>query len=175
MILAFAGRRIDPLDAPAPRFPLDNVPRVRSRVGKLLEESTATVVVSSAACGADLIALSEAKARGVPCRIVLPCSRDQFRRTSVVDRPGDWGPLFDRMLDAAESVVELGAQPSESAYLQANLTICDTVASLTEQYHQMAQAVLVWDGIPVDEHDVTEEFGVEARRRGFGVIEILTV
>ena len=175
MILAFAGRRIDPLNAPVPRFPLANVPMVRSRIRELLKQNAPSAIVSSAACGADLLALSEADALGIGCRIVLPFARDRFRATSVTDRPGVWGPLFDKMLLNAYTVVELDQAPGESAYLKANLTILDSAASLLKERDESGRVVIVWDGVSIDEHDVTQEFGIEARRRGFDVIELSTL
>jgi hypothetical protein len=56
-VIALAGRRIDAIDAKAARFPLQAVPLVRERVSDLLQREHAKALVSSAACGADLIAL----------------------------------------------------------------------------------------------------------------------
>ena len=178
MIFAFAGRRVDASNATVPRFPLANVPLVRGRIRKLLEEHAPYAVVSSAACGADLIALSEARALGVGRQIVLPFSRDRFRSTSVTDRPGDWGRLFDEVLadaDATGAVLELQEAPDDDAYLVVNRTILDVVATLMQDRHQSARAVLVWDGASSGDQDVTEKFGMEARRRGLGLIEVPTL
>src|SRR5438270_205679 len=104
MIVAGAGRRIDAPDGGQPRFPLENVAKVRRRIRALLEQQRVAGVVSSAACGADLVVLSEAVSLGLRCRVVLPIERARFRESSVVDRPGDWGPLFDRVLDGIDAV-----------------------------------------------------------------------
>ena len=69
MILAFAGRRMDAAGAAPPRFPLTNVALVRRRIRALLEAHSATAIVSSAACGADLIALGEAGALGYAAKL----------------------------------------------------------------------------------------------------------
>jgi hypothetical protein len=178
MILAFAGRRVDAVNAAVPRFPLANVPLVRGRIRKLLEEHAPYAVVSSAACGVDLIALSEASALGVRRQIVLPFSRGRFRSTSVTDRPGEWGGLFDEVLndaDATGAVLELKEGPDDNAYLVVNRTILDVVATLMNARHQPARAVLVWDGASSGEQDVTEQFGIEARRRGLALIELPTL
>jgi len=107
MILAVAGRRIDGSDAKDSHFPLHNVDLVRQRMRSLLHASAATTMVSSAACGADLIALSEARELTLRRRIILPFARDRFRITSVADRPGNWGPLYDEILDEAEASGDL--------------------------------------------------------------------
>src|SRR5262244_1087768 len=79
MIIALDGRRIDALDATRPRFPQQNVEIVRRRIRALLESENASILVSSAACGADLLALCEAASLGLRSRIVLPFDRETFR------------------------------------------------------------------------------------------------
>src|ERR1700683_4963453 len=128
MIIAVSGRRVDTADAKQPRLPLGNVELVRTRVRTLLKESGATALVSSAACGADLIALSEAGQLGLRRRVILPFERRRFRETSVTDRPGDWGPLYDRVLDeveAAGDLVILQKGADDEAYAAANHAILD--------------------------------------------------
>src|SRR4051812_8410719 len=88
-VIALAGRHVDPDGTDAPRFPLENVPIVRSRIVDLLAKEHAVALVCSAACGADLIALEEAEQLGLRRRIVLPFSPERFRSTSVTDRPGN--------------------------------------------------------------------------------------
>src|SRR5206468_4171009 len=90
------GRRIDGPGADAPRFPSQNVALVRRRVADALVAERAAAPVSSAACGADLVALEKAEHLGVRRRIVLLFAPKRFRVTSLVDRPGEWGPVFDR-------------------------------------------------------------------------------
>src|SRR4030095_8073400 len=103
MIIALAGRRIDAPDAATPRFPVENTEVAARRIHELLEAQGATALVSSAACGADLLALVEAGALGIRRRVVLPFDRKRFREISVVDRPGEWGRLYDDVLDEVSS------------------------------------------------------------------------
>ncbi len=178
MILSFAGRRVDAPDAATPRFPLANVAIVRGRIRQLLRDRAPSAVISSAACGADLLVLSEAAALGMTRKIVLPFSRDRFRGTSVTDRPGHWGPLYDEVLGHGESrgeVIELQEEPDDRAYLAANRTILDMTIALMNEQRQPGSAVLVWEGASRGEHDLTEAFGMEARNRGLAVIEVLTI
>ena len=102
MIVALAGRRPDALDGP-PRFPRENVLLVRQRVRRMLRECVPHTLVTSAACGADLIALEEAIALHVHCRVILPFSAEQFRSSSVVDRGAEWGEVYDWVLARVES------------------------------------------------------------------------
>ena len=72
------------------------VPAVREAIVKRLNELSAIGVVSSAACGGDLLALEAASSARIPTRIVLPFAADKFRKTSVIDRPDPayWGPAL---------------------------------------------------------------------------------
>ena len=177
MIIALAGRRVDSPEAKDTRFPLLNVGIVRERVRALLQENAAALV-SSAACGADLIALSEAGKLGLRRRVVLPFERPRFRETSVTDRPGDWGPLFDEVLDAVEAagdLVVLQAGSDDEAYALANRAILDESLALAKTAHQPVRAVLVWDGKSRGDQDLTESFGAEARKRGMPVTDVPTI
>jgi hypothetical protein len=178
MIIALAGRRVDAVGAKRPRFPLRNIDLVRMRMRAMLEAQAAKVVVCSAACGADLIALSEAGSMGLRRRIVLPFDRNRFRETSVTDRPGGWGPVYDQVLDEVERAGELELMekmPDEEPYLAANRAILDQAVSLAKQLHYPVGAALVWDGNSRGHHDITEEFGIEARKRGLAVVEVSTI
>ena len=177
MIIALAGRRIDSSDANEARFPLRNVERVRSRVRVLFQENAAAALVSSAACGADLIALSEAGKLGLRRRVVLPFARARFRESSVIDRPGDWAVLYDQILDVVDKagdLVVLQHMKDDLAYSAANRAILDEAANLAEQVAEAVLAVRVWEGVSRGAHDLTEEFGVEACKRGLLVQEIQT-
>jgi hypothetical protein len=79
MIIALAGRRIDAPGTEVTRFPLENVRLVQKRIRELFVELDAEVLVSSAACGADLLAIGEADRLGMSYRIVLPFEASHFR------------------------------------------------------------------------------------------------
>ena len=178
MIIALAGRRVDAINASEPRFPLQNVERVSHGVRALLEEHAATAVVSSAACGADLIGLSEAGKLGMRRRVILPFPREKFREGSVVDRPGEWGELYDRVLDEVESegdVVVMQTVNDDEVYSAANRVILEEAIALGRERNETVGATLVWDGVSRGKNDYTEEFGAEARSRGLAVFEVLTV
>ena len=179
MVIAVAGRRIDAPDAETPRFPLQNVPIVERQLEELFERETATALVSSAACGADLVALMVAGRRGMRRRVVLPFSRGRFRATSVTDRPGDWGPVYDRVLaelDPTRDVVTLtGRGEGNEAYVAANEAILREAALLAGESNAGAMAVLVWEGAPRGSDDVTAAFGDEARKHDWRVSQVTTL
>ncbi|MGI8992063.1 MAG: hypothetical protein ACR2I2_21105 [Bryobacteraceae bacterium] len=171
MTIALAGRRIDAPGSETPRFPVENVPMVRQRIRAMLASHKPNALVCSAACGADLLALSETGAIGRRRRAILPFERERFRETSVMDRPGDWGPLYDTILDEVECVVLTGKGEGPEAYAATNLAIFDEAEKIGTE----VMAVLVWDGSSRGSDDQTAGFGDEARRRGLAVIEISTL
>jgi hypothetical protein len=189
-VVALAGRRVDPPDADNPRFPSENVGLVRERLRSFLEERQAAVLVCSAACGADLVALEAAGTLGLRRRIVLPFDPEHFRETSVTDRPGDWGPLYARVVEAAtragDLVVLEGAGDEGPAYLAANERILDEAQRLAgvaaargaealgPVSPETALAVVVWEGHSRGDDDATAQFATSARRRGLAVAEVLT-
>lgn len=179
MIIAVAGRRIDAEDAKSARFPLKNVGLVQQRLDELFGREAATGLVSSGACGADLVALTVAAARHIRRRMVLPFGRDEFRASSVTDRPGEWGPVYDRVLaelEQTDDVVTLeGNAAGDAAYAAANEAILQEAATLARQGATDVLAVLVWEGAPRDGADMTAAFGDAAQRRGCRVEQVKTL
>ncbi len=178
MIIALAGRRIDKADSQDPRFPLKNVERVARGLHGLLVEHGATIIVGSAACGADLIALTEAGKLGLRRKIILPFDRATFRQGSVMDRPGEWGSVYDTVLDevdAAGDLIVLSRVRDLDPYSVTSERILDEAVELARQLEEPAGAVMLWDGMIRDKPDYTAEFGVSAGRRGLPIFEIRTV
>jgi hypothetical protein len=177
VVIALAGRRVDALDARQPRFPSENVDRLKERIQSLFASRNATALVCSAACGADLLALEVAETLHMKRRVVLPFSRAVFRRTSVVDRPGDWGVRYDRVLDEVEEqhdLVVLGFREDVSgAYVATNSGILDGAASLARDLCLGILAVVVWDQSR-GPSDITEQFLNEAIRRDIEVAVVYT-
>ena len=178
MILALSGRRIDAEDGEQVRFPLRNMERVRLALRRLLIEKEVAWLVSSAACGADLIALSEAGGLGIRRRVVLPFDREKFRESSVVDRPGEWGDLYDRVISELTSSgdVELvQVKDGEDPFRATCREILDDAIAIGKDLQQEIGAVMVWDREVRETPDYTAEFGKEAQARGIEVFEISTV
>jgi hypothetical protein len=178
MILALAGRRVDASDASETRFPLKNVERVTQALRDLFIRKNVSALVSSAACGADLIALSEAGKLGLRRRVVLPSGREKFRAESVVDRPGEWGGLFDAVVSDVEAkgdLVGLDDYGVADPFSATSRMILDEAVGLGRERHEAIAAAMVWDRVSRGPEDYTAEFGEEARKRGLKVIEVSTV
>ena len=182
-VIALAGRRIDASNAQAPRFPQENTEAVRTALARRLEGAAPTLLVASAACGSDLLALEAASGLGIRTRIVLPFPPDVFRQTSVIDRsnPAYWGDLYDRLIgDACErgDLIVLNCDRSDaSAYIAANEVI---IAEALQAAHTKVSparliAVIVWEGKVRAGDDATEHFRRLALERGFFVEQISTL
>ena len=177
-VIAVGGRRIDAADAQQPRFPASNEDMVARRVLEFLERRGARALVSSAACGADLIAQEAAAQLGLVRQIVLPFAPSKFRNTSVTDRPGDWGPRFDAVVAglSAQDLIVLSSDDGgdDDAYVRTNLAILDAAAALAGPDND-PEALIVWNGASRGEGDVTEAFAREAASRSLRVNEIFTL
>jgi hypothetical protein len=184
-VICLAGRRIDPPDADPQRFPPSRAPAVAERIRQLLEQRRAALLVCSAACGADLLALDAAARLGMQLHIVLPFDRERFRATSVTDRPGGWGEIYDRVIDHAQhagtlTIIDTAADDDAEAYAAANTTILDIATreargGAREASARDACAVIVWEGSPRGDDDLTAHFAATARARGLEVVEIRTL
>lgn len=181
-VIALAGRRIDPPGADTPCFPLDSVPLVRQRLADLLAGERVGALVCSAACGADLVALEEAERLGLRRRIVLPFAPARFRDSSVVDRPGDWGPLFDRLIAAAAAsgdlvVLDEAGGGDDAAYAAANAAIVREAVALAENAPDgpcRKLAAIVWEGKARSGTDATDGLRSIAAAAGFAERFVLT-
>lgn len=178
MITALAGRRIDAPEAKEKRFPLQMKDIVYKNLLELFHKEKTTILIASAACGADLLAQKAARELGIERLVVLPFGRDKFRQTSVIDRPGDWGGLFDEICDEAEDegnlIVLENIEDEEKGYAAATEKILELAEDLSLRNGEVT-AVIVWDGKAKSEADETARFAAEARRRSIHVEEILTV
>jgi hypothetical protein len=185
VIVALAGRRIDPPHAETPRFPENRIAVVRDRIRQLLQELNATTLVASAACGVDLLGQQAAGELGLRRIVVLPFEPARFRETSVTDRPGDWGPIFDALIASVrneDGSLRLLDQPvgdgsSHAAYAAVNELVLGTALDLARGVNagNGVRAIAVWDGASRGRGDLTEHFINAARSYGIPVEEVLTL
>jgi len=185
-VVALGGRRIDPEPTLTPRFPFDQVARVRTEITDQLRRGHAVALVCSAACGADLIALETAQDMGLRTRIILPFLAARFRKTSVVDRPRPefWGRIFDRVASVARAhrdLVELDIAESDDAYSASNAIVIDEARKLAgikdrgQSSGLSLIALVVWEGASRGADDNTNKFVELARQAGFRVEQVLTL
>jgi hypothetical protein len=104
-VTAFAGHMIDAPGRAKPRFPPALEAAVAAAIRDRLARMHRPIVYTSAACGADLIAIEAALELGAEVNVLLPFNRDDFVGTSVaVGGPG-WTERFDAGLARATRVI----------------------------------------------------------------------
>jgi predicted acylesterase/phospholipase RssA len=174
-VAALAGRRIDAAGSGDYGFRLERRDEIRTHITDALVSQNVQLLVCSAACGSDLIALEVAEDLNIPCRIVLPCAREKFLRESVIDRPGNWEELFQRVVDRAQATGNLITLPedsdSQASYEKANEVI------LSEAQHVggvNTLAIVVWEGRKREGGDLTDDFREGAFSKNLRVLTILT-
>jgi len=182
VIVILAGRRIDAEDAGARRFPVDQIKRVREEIKLFFVENNPHWLVCSGACGADLIALDVTVELNMPAKMILPFDADTFRSTSVTDRKGNWGILFDSIhdeLNEKENVIILNfTKDDKDAYEKTNvaiLKIADALFKKKETFDPAAEkkvALIIWEGAPKNYNDTTDHFRKLAIESGYTIREI---
>jgi class 3 adenylate cyclase len=104
-VVAFAGHMVDAPGRPQPRFPETIVPAVAEAIGAEVAALRDPIVFTSAACGADLLFVEAAQARGAEVNVVLPFDRDDFVRTSIAVGGEAWIARFETALARASRVI----------------------------------------------------------------------
>ena len=141
---------------------------MRARLERFLREDLSTVLVCAAACGADLLALEQARKLNIRFRVILPYTPAEFRRTSVEDRPGNWGRLFDEIVNQANEANDLvvlrEAVGSPSAYRNTNKAIVSHATAVGADSKIVA---LVWEGVARKRGDSTAGLANMAIAAGF--------
>jgi hypothetical protein len=173
-VIAGAGRRVDATEAQIARFPSANIELVKHRIQEGFSKNKPLALVTSAACGTDLLSLEIAGQMNVERFILLPSDPAAFRASSVTDRPGNWGDLFDRTIK--ESHVEVLSLPEgQEGYLETNLRLLNKAQALAKKHKVETKAMVIWDQKLRGPDDVTGHFLAQARERGLRIIEISTV
>lgn len=108
--------------------------------------------------------------------MVLPYHPDKFRRSSVTDRPGEWGLLYDRLIykigAAGDLIVLDDKSTDEFAFRHTNEAIIHLASFAAMPEH--AGAVLVWEGRSNGKNDLTAAFENLATAAGMAIYTILT-
>ena len=137
-------------------------------------------MVSSGACGADLIAQSVAKDRKLRRHVVIPYDTELFKVTSVTDRPGNWGSIFDDTVksDPLVTLTNLSLSPDdESAFVVTNEAIISIALAKSNDASSPDRAplgVVVWDGASRGAEDVTEHFRRRCIANGIKIVDVAT-
>ena len=150
---------------------------VREKLVGVFSQKAFTTLVCSAACGADLLALDVAAELDLDTRIILPFEPAIFRKQSVIDRPGEWGLLFDRIIERAQAkhgLQVLGFEVNDQdAFSKTNEAIVSFAHRLAGS--EPVASVLVWDEHSRGSGDATQEFEKLCQEAGFYKVEISTL
>jgi hypothetical protein len=131
-------------------------------------------VVCSAACGSDLLLLEVASQMRLDQFVLLPAEPEAFRKSSVIDRPGNWGEVYDRTLKTAHVKV-LHLQEGQEGYREVNLKLLEEGQQLARKHGVPAEALVIWNGTSRGPDDVTAHFLQQAKLRKITVLEIPTI
>lgn len=184
MIVVVAGRRIDPPNAAVSRFPLKSRDAVAQRIKRALSDLGVTTLVSSAACGSDLLAIDAARALGARRRIVFPYQDDWFFEDSVSDRPGHWEDLYQQVIDEARAAGDLVVlkerRGSDDAFRAANDAILAEAQRLAREEHPDNPAsalagLIIWEGASRGPDDVTDHMRQRLADAGATIRVVLTI
>jgi tetratricopeptide (TPR) repeat protein len=104
-VVAFAGHMVDAPGRAKLRFPQAIVPAVAAAIDAEVAALRDPIVFTSAACGADLLFVEAAQARGAEVNLVLPFDRDDFVRTSIAVGGDAWIARFEAALARASRVI----------------------------------------------------------------------
>lgn len=190
MIVALAGRRVDKPDTKTPAFPLENIEKVRAELFSFLNKNNVTHLVSSGACGADLLGLEVAIKLKITCHLILPFEKDIFADKSVSDCIENemWEAMFNKsytFLEEQQNVTILSISlEDKDKYQKTNKAILNKVESLsdslkkTEEYLSSNSepkkiALILWEGKPKakskenENVDYTENLIESAKAIGF--------
>jgi hypothetical protein len=173
-VVVAAGRRVDAPDAQTARFPPSNVDAVRQKIGAFFAHEKPSALVSSGACGADLLALQVAGERHMKRYMVLGADVAEFRKSSVTDRPGNWGNLFDQAIKASKVEV-LKVPDGQEGYLETNLKLLDRAQAVAKQAETTVVALVIWNEQSRGSDDVTDHFLQQAKQRNIPVTQISTL
>src|SRR5687767_9402842 len=137
MIIIVAGRRTDAKDASDKRFPLENTKSVKGEIKKQFKSSDAKTLISSGACGADLVAMEVAGESGIEQVMILPFDEVNLKKISVTVRPGDWQLIYEPVIEKlkkTKGLIVLDVSVEEpSAFEKTNSLIMDRAKELSVQ------------------------------------------
>ncbi len=84
--------------------------QVREELDALFERLRPGAAFGALAAGTDVLVAEMALERGVQLHVVLPGTLEQFREISVEPYGASWSERFDRLVEGAQSFVELSEQ-----------------------------------------------------------------
>ncbi len=177
-VFLFSGHMIDKADRPEPRFPAGMEPLVTEAIVKKLDAlsiSADDLVITSGACGSDLLFVENCLARGVRVEMFIPFDAPAFLQSSVAFAGEAWQQRFNAVthhpsLKLTVMPEYLGPAPDgANPYARTNRWMLFTALA---HGPDKVRFVSLWDGKKGDGAGGTEDM-VATVKRYSGEVHIL--
>ena len=149
-VIAFMGQTIHGMGK-SPGIDSADEEMLREQIRNLLEEHKVKIAFGALACGADLMIAEEILKRNGELNVILPFSREEFKRTSVSPAGPVWEEKFDRALERAASVYEIVEDAYtgyDLLYEACSLQIMGLAYLRSQTLGSQAFQVALWNGQP---------------------------
>ncbi|HUR10475.1 MAG TPA: hypothetical protein VM012_03860 [Flavitalea sp.] len=188
MIIALAGRRIDPAGQETARFPSKFSGTVKRMLSDIFLSLHASTLICSAADGTDILALEVADELKMELKVILPFHKNKFLQTSVMK---EWHDRFEIIVSKVESANQLVITHYEETdpdvYKKINTDILTSAIECFEYKKKNGlvrvesslrdgiTAVVAWEGKRKWENDITYHFMCEAKLMDIPILEVNTL
>ncbi len=149
-VIAFMGQTIHGMGKSPGIDPADEE-MLRKQIRNLLEKHKIKIAFGALACGADLMVAEEILKQNGELNVILPFSREEFKRTSVSPAGPAWEERFDRALERAASfyeIVEDAYTGYDLLYEACSLQIMGLAYLRSQTLGSQAYQVALWNGQP---------------------------
>jgi hypothetical protein len=162
MVILYAGRR----NLAAPEH-------TSALLKEIFLRFSPRLVIGSAAAGADLLTLEQARLHGLPAHVVILEGIAEFEHRSVADIGPQWSQLYHAMLNDPEITIETIPHPGtddDAAHEEVNRAIATAAATAAEDDEKvMVVIVRSW---PKPTGDTTEHLAELAADHGWQVVTV---
>ncbi|NIQ00388.1 MAG: DUF4071 domain-containing protein [Nitrospinaceae bacterium] len=149
-VIAFTGQTIHGMGKSPGIDPADEE-MLRKQIRRHLETYQIKIAFGALACGADLMVADEILKQGGELNVILPFSREEFKRTSVSPAGPAWEERFDRAMDQAASVyhiVDDAYTGYDLLYQACSLQIMGLAYLRSQTLGSRAYHLTLWNGQP---------------------------
>lgn len=149
-VIAFMGQTIHGMGK-SPGIDSADEEALREQIRNLLEKHNIKIAFGALACGADLMVAEEILKRNGELNVILPFSREEFKRTSVSPAGPVWEEKFDWALERATSVYEIVEDAYtgyDLLYEACSLQIMGLAYLRSQTLGSRAYQVALWNGQP---------------------------
>lgn len=149
-VIAFMGQTIHGMGK-SPGIDRADEAMLRDQIRNLLEKHKVKIAFGALACGADLMIAEEVLNQNGELNVILPFSREEFKRTSVSPAGPEWEEKFDRALERAASVYEIVEDAYtgyDLLYEACSLQIMGLAYLRSQTLGSQAYQVALWNGQP---------------------------